>query len=170
MNLASSVRAVRRYGGFKVAAKALYHAAWQFFSDRWLNIRPLPLSESRGTAKLNAPSEDAELQQSIDMIEAIQVNKIGRQTRQYLNASFSGDRLLSEIGRCILKNDNGWDLLHTLVLCSTNGSCVKDIPRVASCLSVLPAGRRMSASVPAVTPRRGPHNGSHWSKQQSNYE
>ena len=43
--LASSVRTALRYGGFKVGARALYHAAWQFFSDRWLNIAPRSLTE-----------------------------------------------------------------------------------------------------------------------------
>ena len=64
--------------------------------------------------KVGRRYEDAGLAQTIDMIEAIQVNEIGRQTRQYLNAGFSGERLLSEIGQCILKDDNGWDILHTL--------------------------------------------------------
>ena len=114
MNLSASVRTALHYGGFRVAARALYHVAWEFFTNRWLNIRTLPLSEPRGTAKSDAPNEDAGLAQLIDMIEAIQVNEIGRQTRQYLNAGFSGDRLLSELGQCILKDDNGWDILHTL--------------------------------------------------------
>src|SRR4029077_6078090 len=48
--LASSVRTALRYGGFKIGAKALYHAAWQFFSDRWLNIAPRSLTEPLGTA------------------------------------------------------------------------------------------------------------------------
>ena len=35
-------------------------------------------------------------------------------TRDYLNAGHSGDRLLVELGRSILKQDNGRFLLHTL--------------------------------------------------------
>ena len=114
MGLASSVRTTRRYAGFRVAAKALYHAAWQFFGDRWLNIRTRSLTESRGTAKSEAPDEDTALEQIIDDIESIRVHEVGRHTREYLNARFSGDRLLSEIGQCILKDDNGWDLLYPL--------------------------------------------------------
>ncbi|MCH8292194.1 Rieske (2Fe-2S) protein [Candidatus Poribacteria bacterium] len=114
INLSSSIRTAFRYAGFKVAAKALYHVAWQFFSDRWLNIRTLPLTEPRGTAKSDAPDEDTALQEVLDLIEAIGVHEVGRQTRQYLNAGFSGDRLLSEMGQCILRDDNGWDILHTL--------------------------------------------------------
>ena len=45
MELGSTVRKVLRYGGTKVAAKALYHAAWRFFNNRWLNIRHQPLTE-----------------------------------------------------------------------------------------------------------------------------
>lgn len=114
MNLASSVRTALRYGGFKVAAKALYHVAWQFFSDRWINIKSRPLSESRGTAKSEAPDEDAALQLVLGSIEKIQVQDVGRQAREYLNSGFSGDRLLYEMGQSILRDDNGWDLLHTL--------------------------------------------------------
>ena len=35
-------------------------------------------------------------------------------TRDYLNSGHSGNRLLSELGLIILKDDNGWSLLHTL--------------------------------------------------------
>jgi hypothetical protein len=37
-----------------------------------------------------------------------------RNTREYLNAGFSGDRLLSEMGQSILRDDNGWNLVHGL--------------------------------------------------------
>jgi hypothetical protein len=43
--ISSSVRTALRYGGYKVGARALYHAAWQFFSDRWLNISPRSITE-----------------------------------------------------------------------------------------------------------------------------
>jgi hypothetical protein len=43
--VAVTLRTTLRYGGFKVGAKALYHAAWQFFSDRWLNITPRSLTQ-----------------------------------------------------------------------------------------------------------------------------
>src|SRR5262245_14782779 len=55
--LASSVRTAMRYGGFTIGARALYHAAWQFFSDRWLNIPYRSLAEPLGTAKSEASSE-----------------------------------------------------------------------------------------------------------------
>ena len=85
---ASSVRTTLRYAGFRVAAKALYHAAWQFFGDRWLNIRTRSLTDPRGTAKSEAPDEDTALEQIIDDIESIRVHEVGRRTREYLNAGF----------------------------------------------------------------------------------
>ena len=112
--LVSSVRTALRYGGFRVGAKALYHAAWQFFSDRWLNITPRSLTEPLSAAKSDASNEDTALRTVLDSIETIQVREVGRQTREYLNAGFSGDRLLSEMGQSILRDDNGWNLVHGL--------------------------------------------------------
>jgi hypothetical protein len=114
LTLASSVRTALRYGGFEVAVKALYHAAWQFFSDRWLNITPRALTEPLGAARSDAPGEEAALRAVLDSIETIQVREVGRHVREYLNAGFSGDRLLGEMGQSILRDDNGWRLLHTL--------------------------------------------------------
>src|SRR3989442_1514533 len=64
--LAASVRTARRYGGFKVGAKALYHAAWQFFSDRWLNITFRSLTEPPAAAAPDASNEDAALRTVLD--------------------------------------------------------------------------------------------------------
>jgi len=112
--LASSGRTALRYGGFKIGAKALYHVAWQFFSDRWLNITPRSLSEPLSVAKPGVAGEDLALRTVLDSIESIRVHDIGRQTREFLNAGFSGDRLLSELGQSILRDDNGWNLVHGL--------------------------------------------------------
>ena len=112
--LASSVRTALRYGGLNVGARALYHAAWQFFSDRWLNITPRSLTEPLGAARSDAPDQDTGLRTVLDSIETIQVREVGRHTREYLNAGFSGDRLLSEMGQSILRDDNGWNLVHGL--------------------------------------------------------
>jgi len=112
--LASSVRTALRYGGFRIGAKALYHAAWQFFSDRWLNITPRSITEPLSSGRSDAPTEDAGVRRVLDAIETIQVRDVGRHTREYLNAGFSGDRLLSEMGQSILKDDNGWNLVHAL--------------------------------------------------------
>jgi len=112
--LASSVRTALRYGGLNVGARALYHAAWQFFSDRWLNITPRSLTEPLSAARSDASNEDTGLRTVLDSIETIQVREVGRHTREYLNAGFSGDRLLSEMGQSILRDDNGWSLVHAL--------------------------------------------------------
>ena len=112
--LASSVRTALRYGGFSIGAMALYHAAWQFFSDRWLNIPYRALSEPLGTSRSDAANEDVAIRTVLDSIETVQVREVGRHTREYLNAGFSGDRLLSEMGQSILKDDNGWNLVHGL--------------------------------------------------------
>ncbi len=114
ISLASSIRTALRFAGFQAAAKALYHVAWQFFSDRWLNIRQIPLNTPRGTTPSDAPNEEAAIEGVINAIETIQMQEIGRITRQYLNHDFSADRLLSELGQSILKDDNGWDILNTL--------------------------------------------------------
>ena len=114
ISLASSIRTTLRFAGFQVAAKALYHVAWEFFSNRWLNIRQMPLSTSRGTTASEASNEQAAIKEVIDTIETVQIQEVGRITRQYLNSGFSADRLLSELGQCILKDDNGWDILNTL--------------------------------------------------------
>ena len=114
ISLASSIRTTLRFAGFQVAAKALYHVAWEFFSNRWLNIRQMPLSASRGATPSDASNEQEAIDEVIDTIETVQIQEIGRITRQYLNSGFSADRLLSELGQCILKDDNGWDILNTL--------------------------------------------------------
>ena len=114
LRLASSVRTALRYGGFKVAAKALYHAAWQFFSDRWLNIASRSLSDPVSSAKSEAADEVQARRMVLDSIETVQVREVGRHVHEYLNSGFSGDGLLSEVGQTILRDDNGWNLLHTL--------------------------------------------------------
>ena len=114
ISLASSIRTTLRFAGFQVAAKALYHVAWEFFSNRWLNIRQMPLSASRGATPSDASNEQEAIDEVIDTIETVQIQEIGRITRQYLNSGFSADRLLSDLGQCILKDDNGWDILNTL--------------------------------------------------------
>ena len=114
ISLASSIRTALRFAGFQVAATALYHVAWEFFSNRWLNIRQMPLSTPRSTTLSEASDEDEAIQDVINAIETIQIQEIGRITRQYLNSDFSDDRLLSELGQSILKDDNGWDILNTL--------------------------------------------------------
>jgi nitrite reductase/ring-hydroxylating ferredoxin subunit len=115
MLLGSTVRTARRYAGYGIAARVLYHAAWQFFEDRWLNISSRSLADAGGgSARAEAADEAEALAAVLDCIEEIRVRDVGRKTREYLNAGFSGERLLSELGQAILKDDNGWNLIHAL--------------------------------------------------------
>ena len=118
MELGSTVRKVLRYGGTKVAAKALYHAAWRFFNNRWLNIRHQPLTELKTSATPKAVDEDKALSEIIDAIESVRIQEIGRRTREYLNAGCSAERLMAEMGLCILKDDRGDNLLSSINIVS----------------------------------------------------
>ena len=114
LNLASSVRTALKFGGFKVAALSLYHVAWQFYGDRWLNISHRPMSDAHGTQKSGTKDEKTAIEEVMTSIEQIQIREIGRQTRDYLNAGYSGSQLLKDMGLVILKDDNGRGILETL--------------------------------------------------------
>ena len=118
MEIASTVRKVLRHGGTKVAAKALYHAAWRFFNNRWLNIRHQSITESRAPSTSGTLDEDSALSEIMDGIESVRIQEIGRRTREYLNAGCSAERLMSEMGLCILKDDNGDNLLSSIRMVS----------------------------------------------------
>ena len=47
LNLAASLRSAQQIGGNLVAAKGVFHVAWQIFADRWINI---PFTNSQRTA------------------------------------------------------------------------------------------------------------------------
>ena len=127
MSLASSLRTIERHAGFATAARACYHAAWQFFDDRWLNISTRDLTEPGGKeseAAADSAAEDSALEAILEAIESIRIRDIGRMTRDYLHGGHSGDRLMAELGLTILKDDNGWNLLHTLrTVCDEWGHC-----------------------------------------------
>ena len=114
MELAANMRKVLCFGGTKVAAKALYHCAWRFYANRWLNIRHQPITEPRTTSTAKNPDEDTAIAEIIDGIESVRIQEIGRRTREYLYSGGSAERLLAEMGQCILKDDNGEDLLSTI--------------------------------------------------------
>ena len=118
MEISSTVRKVLRHGGTKIAAKALYHAAWRFFNNRWLNIRHQSITESRTPTKPIVLDEDTALSEIVDAIESVRIQEIGRRTREYLNAGCSAERLMTEMGLCILKDDNGDDLLSSIRIVS----------------------------------------------------
>ena len=114
MELAANVRKVLRFGGTKVAARALFHCGWRFYANRWLNIRHQPISEAKSTTTTKVLDEDIALGAIIDGIESVRIQEIGRRTREYLNSGCSPEKLIYEMGQCILKDDNGEELLGTI--------------------------------------------------------
>jgi nitrite reductase/ring-hydroxylating ferredoxin subunit len=114
LNLAVSLRTAQRHGGDQVAAKGLFHGAWLVFADRWLNIPVRPLTTPLGGGKLNVPDEDAGVRVILNSIASLNVQDVGRQVLEYLNAGYSGDRLLHEMGRVMLWDDTNTRILPTL--------------------------------------------------------
>ncbi|MBI1787783.1 MAG: Rieske (2Fe-2S) protein [Acidobacteria bacterium] len=114
LNLAASLRTALRRGGDRVAAKGLFHAAWLVFANRWLNIPVRPLAAPLGGGTLDAPNEDAGVRVILDCIASLNVRDVGRHVLEYLNAGYSGDRLLHEMGRAMLWDDTNTETLPTL--------------------------------------------------------
>jgi hypothetical protein len=100
---------------------------WQFFSDRWLNIMPRSLTEPLSVTRPEVDGEDLALRTVLDSIESICVHDIG-QNREFLSAGFSGDRLLSEMGLSILRDDNGWISYTDCGSYLMSGNCAKGHP------------------------------------------
>jgi nitrite reductase/ring-hydroxylating ferredoxin subunit len=114
LNLASSLRTAERHGSDHIVAKGLFHAAWLVFTDRWLNIPVRPLTSPLGGDTLDAPNEDEGVRVILNSIASLNVQDVGRQVLEYLNAGYSGDRLLHEIGRVMLWDDTNTRILPTL--------------------------------------------------------
>ena len=67
MSLASAVRTVNRRAGAGAARRALYHAAWLFFDNRWLNIPQRPLEVETASGDGPAPGdEEAALERIVE--------------------------------------------------------------------------------------------------------
>jgi hypothetical protein len=114
LNFAASLRAAQRHGGDHVAAKGLFHAAWQVFADRWLNISARSLSATPDGDRLGVPNEDAGVQVILNSIASLNVHDVGQQVLEYLNAGYSAGRLLHEMGRVMLWDDTNTQVLPTL--------------------------------------------------------
>jgi nitrite reductase/ring-hydroxylating ferredoxin subunit len=114
LNLASSLRTAQRQGGDRIAAKGLFHAAWQMFSDRWLNIPVRPLTAPLGGGTLDVPDEDTGVRLILKSVASLNVQDVGSQVLEYLNSGYSGDRLLHEMGRAMLWDDTNTRVLPTL--------------------------------------------------------
>ena len=114
LNLASSLRALKTHGGEGVAAKGLFHAAWHVFADRWINIDHRRLSEPIQAQPSPAANEDAAAAAVLDAMQTLDVEAAGARVAGYLQAGYSGDRLLHDMGRAILRDDTGHEILPTL--------------------------------------------------------
>ncbi len=107
-DLASSLRLALKHGGYQVAAKALFHMAWQLFEGRFINIPERPLNQS---PEGGPPSDLNTIRTSIN---SLKIQDIGLQVTGYLAAGNSGDDLLREIGHEILWDDTNTRLISTL--------------------------------------------------------
>ena len=114
LNLAASLRSAQRVGGNEIAAKGLFHVAWQIFADRWINIPSRVLGEPLSQEKLDVANEAEGLKDIIDTIETLNVQRIGPKVLGYLNAGYSAERLMEEIGHTVLWDDTGSEVLPTL--------------------------------------------------------
>jgi nitrite reductase/ring-hydroxylating ferredoxin subunit len=114
LNLAISLRTAAAQGGPQVAAKGLFHAAYQFFQDRWLNIPFRPLSAALERGAPEPAGEDDGIAAITGSIQALDVHSAGPRVLGYLQAGFDGERLLQEMGKVILKDDTGQSIIPTL--------------------------------------------------------
>jgi nitrite reductase/ring-hydroxylating ferredoxin subunit len=114
LNLASSLRSAKQVGGNLVAAKGLFHVAWQIFADRWINIPTRLLSEPLRAEKLDVADEAEGIKQIIGTIESLNVQEVGPKVLGYLNAGYSAVKLIEEIGHSVLWDDTGSEVLPTL--------------------------------------------------------
>ena len=114
LNLASSLRSIKTHGGPGVAAKGLFHAAWHAFADRWINIDHRRLSEPLPAQPSPGASEDSAAAAVLDAMQTLDVEAAGTRVAGYLQAGYSGDRLLHDMGRAILRDDTGHEILPTL--------------------------------------------------------
>ena len=114
LNLASSLRKAKEVGGNLVAAKGIFHVAWQIFANRWINIPTRPLSEQLSQEKLDVANQRDGVKQIIETIETLNVQDVATQVLGYLNTGYCPQRLLEEIGHSVLWDDTGSQVLPTL--------------------------------------------------------
>ena len=112
--LARSLRVALPVAGAKVAIMGLFHVAWQFFTDRWLNIPGRPLSQAPPVDAGEAENGDASLDAVCHSVSTLDIQGVGPRVQAYLAAGGDGEQLLTQLGRLILWNDTGVQLLPTL--------------------------------------------------------
>lgn len=114
LNLAASLRTAQRHGGDRVAARGIFHAAWQLFVDRWLNIAARRITAPLGSEILDMRDEDTGVRIILNSIASLNVQDVGGQVLSYLNAGHSGSKLLHEMGRAMIWDDTNAQVLGTL--------------------------------------------------------
>ena len=116
MELASKVRNAYKYAGYRNAVQALYFAAYQFFSDRWLSVPHRKFSEiGFGPGAKDLPADPAEARKKIvGQIESILLPEVTASVNAYFRAGFDAHELLDDIALSLLKHDSGENLLATL--------------------------------------------------------
>ena len=116
MELASKLRNTLHYAGYRNAVQALYFAAYQFFSDRWLSVPPRKYSEiDFGAAAKDLPDDPADARKRIiEQIESILLPEVTASINAYFRVGFDGRELLDDIAISLLKHDSGENLLSTL--------------------------------------------------------
>ncbi len=114
LNLAASLRSAQQMGGNEVAAKGVFHVAWQIFADRWINIPSRPVSQPLKKEKLDVANEAEGIKHIVDTIETLNVQEVGIRVLGYLNAGYCAERLIEEIGHTALWDDTGSEVLPTL--------------------------------------------------------
>ena len=87
LNLSVSLRTAYKHGGSKVLAKALFHAAYQFFQDRWLNIPLRRLGEPLERGNLDAADERSGIDAITGSIQALNVHSVGPQVQDDYESS-----------------------------------------------------------------------------------
>ena len=89
LNLAASLRTAQRHGGDQWPRKDFSMPPGMVFADRWLNIPARPLTAPLGGGTLDVADEDAGVRNSHSMA-SLNVQDVGRQVLEYLNAGYPG--------------------------------------------------------------------------------
>lgn len=114
LNIAAAMRQALAHGGPSIAAHGLFHVAFQIFSDRWINISDREFLNELETVKAPGETEDLALEAILDSVNTLNVEGVGAEVLGYLQAGYSAERLLHELGQAILRDDSGQDVLPTL--------------------------------------------------------
>ena len=114
LNMSSALRTAKQDAGSLVAMKGLFHAAYQVFEGRWINLEHRNLSEDLPMVSPGSENEDDAAKAILDSIQTLDVEAVGDQVLGYLQAGYSSDRLLRDVGKIVSRDDTGQTVLPTL--------------------------------------------------------